>query len=223
LLPQVIGDTCELIKRLDRFKVREASRAKEKDELPSVKAELEDARERLSVIEKREASWAEKEKKFEADLAALAEQHDKVVAERDSARAAEKASKQQLLASEAEVKELKADRNAVEQEAVSRFRNSEEFFKLQVDYAVDWVVDCVAQCRRLCREKLGAGPYRFLRDEDIVKAVQAKRSSPSAEDEDEEDDDDISEEDTAEPSQPIPSFATAADLPPSDQQADAAT
>ena len=209
MLPQVIGDTCELIKRLDHFKVREASRTKEKDELPSVKAELEEARRELSTWKDRQASWAEKEKKLNADLTEARERCDTLAAERDSAREDAKTSRQQQQTLEAEVKNLKADREVVEAEAISRFKGSDEFSRLQNDYAVDWVIDCVAQCRRLCREKFGSGSGRFLRDEDVVRAVQSKRNSPPAEDE--EDDDDASDEDLAAvPSQPT--SAPTADL-----------
>jgi vacuolar-type H+-ATPase subunit I/STV1 len=215
-----MGDTCELIKRLDRFKVREAARAKEKDELSTAKAELEEARKSLADLE---AGRIEERKRFEADLEALRKQRDEAAAERDLAFASEKSTQQLLGDSEAEVRRLKTALETAEREAITRFRDSEEFSKLQTDYAVDWVLDCVAQCRRLCRQNLGPGPYRFLREEEVVKVVEAKRSSRSVEDEDDEDDGDTSgEEEPAASSEPTPSSAPAADLPSANLPADTA-
>lgn len=125
-----MGEACELVKRLDRFKVRDAARAKEKEELPSVKAELEAARKRLSASEVREASWAEKEKKLTADLAAARERCDELAAERDSARMAEKTSRQQVQSQEAEIAELKTGRETAIREAISHFKGSDEFSRL---------------------------------------------------------------------------------------------
>lgn len=94
--------------------------------------------------------------------------------------------------------------------------NSNDFSQLQTSYAVGWVVDCVSQCRRLCCDNLDPGPYRFLRGEDIVRAVQARRDSGTTEDEDEDEDDVSAEDDTTDPQQPTPGVDASADTPAAD-------